>query len=122
MLLTIGSRGQYDTQVSREDYEFLLGFKWTFAVSHKGGGLIYARRSIREGSYNRTILMHLVVLERMGEPKPSKRHTADHRDGDSLNNHRCNLRWATPEQQMANRRGIRHAPIEQPMWDEEIPF
>jgi hypothetical protein len=122
MWLTIGARAQYETQVSPEDYDFLLSFKWTFARSHKFGELIYARRSVREGSYNRTILMHRVVLERMGIERPTKRHTADHWDGDSLNNRRDNLRWATPAEQMQNRRGIRSKPVEKPWWDEEIPW
>jgi hypothetical protein len=122
MWLTIGARAQYETQVSPEDYDYLLGFKWTFARSHRGGELIYARRSVREGSYNRTILMHRVVLNRMGLEQPTKRHTGDHWDGDSLNNQRENLRWATPAEQMQNRRGIKSKAIEKPWWDEEIPW
>lgn len=63
--IVIGARCQYETEVSPEDYAFLLTFKWTFAVSHKGGELVYARRSVWEaGGYNRTILMHHVVMER----------------------------------------------------------
>ena len=42
VLIVIGARAQYETQVSRDDYQYLLGFKWTFAVSHKNGGLVYA--------------------------------------------------------------------------------
>lgn len=121
--ITIGARTQYVTRVSPEDYQFLLEFRWTYARSHKHGELIYARRSVWEGTYNRTILMHRVVLERMGEKRPTKRHTADHRNGDSLDNRRRNLRWATPEEQMANRHGIRSLPIARAPWDEqEIPF
>lgn len=121
--ILIGARCQYETEVSPEDYAFLLTFKWTFAVSHKGGELVYARRSVWEsGGYNRTILMHHVVMERAGLVRPSRHHTADHRDGDSLNNRRRNLRWATAEQQMRNRHGIRAKPLEPPMWDEQIPF
>ncbi|HLH94989.1 MAG TPA: HNH endonuclease [Xanthobacteraceae bacterium] len=86
------------------DYDFLMQWLWTFAVSHRGGDLIYARRSIRVGDANVTILMHRVILrERMGLEPPTPRHTGDHRDGDSLNNQRSNLRWLTPKQQMANR-------------------
>lgn len=121
-LIVIGARSQYETQVSEEDYQFLLGFKWTFARSHKGGELIYARRSVREGSYNRTILMHHVVMERAGLVRPSDKHTADHWDGNSLNNRRDNLRWATAQQQMANQHGFRNRPIERLRAEEEIPF
>jgi len=122
-LILIGARGQYETRVSVEDYAYLLGYKWTFARSHKGGELIYARRSVWTPGYgNRTVLMHHVVMERAGLARPSDDHTADHEDGDSLNDTRDNLRWLTAEQQMRNRHGVRHRPIEPPMWDEEIPY
>lgn len=128
----LGRHAQYEALVSDEDWEFLSGFSWSFGVSHPAGGLVYARRSVwvPGANYNRTVLMHHVVLERRaaeGDPtaiRPSKKHTADHGDGNSLNNQRRNLRWATHGEQMAkeNRRGIRARPAEPPMWDEEIPY
>lgn len=123
-LIFLGRQAQYETRVSDEDYEFLIGFRWSFAVSHPAGGLVYARRSVwvPNQNVNQTVLMHHVVLKRMKKERPSLRHTADHENGDSLCNERWNLRWATPEQQMRNRRGVRARPLERPMWDEEIPF
>jgi len=61
------------------------------------------------------------VIERMGLEAPSRKHTVDHRDGDSLNNQRRNLRWATHAEQMAGpcRRGIKNLPRD-PLAD--IPF
>ncbi|EJN10459.1 hypothetical protein PMI42_06235 [Bradyrhizobium sp. YR681] len=45
--ITIGARVQYVVKVSPEDYDFLMQWRWTYAVSHQGGGLVYARRSVR---------------------------------------------------------------------------
>lgn len=117
--ITIGARTQFVVKVSPEDYDFLMQWPWTFARSHgPWSGLIYARRSIRVGDSNQTILMHRVVLtERMGIERPSPLHFTDHDNGDSLDNRRSNdrgrqqLRWLTHKENMANRHGIRHVPI-----------
>jgi hypothetical protein len=115
--ITIGARTQYVVKVSAEDYDFLMQWRWTYAVSHKGGRLIYARRSIRCGDGNVTILMHRVVIERMGLERPSERHFVDHENGDSLDNRRVNdeelqqLRWLTPAENMANQRGVQSYPV-----------
>lgn len=102
--MTIGRSRQYIVAVSDEDYEFLSAWLWTFAVSHKGGSLIYARRSVRQGGANVTILMHRVVIERMGLVQPTPRHTVEHGDGNGLNNQRDNLSWLSPKGQMASNR------------------
>ena len=107
-----------------------MQFRWSFGVSHKHGGLVYARRSVwcPNARCNDTVLMHHDILDRRAKEgdltaiRPSTKHTTDHEDGHSLNNQRWNLRWATPAEQMRNRRGIRVQPTEPPMWDEDIPF
>ena len=119
--ITIGARTQYVVKVSWEDYDFLMQWSWTYAVSHpRHGGLVYARRSVREGDRNVTILMHrVIILERMGLARLSEKHFTDHENGDSLDNRRENdrgmpqLRWLTNQENMANRRGIRNEPVRQ---------
>ena len=113
-----GARTQYVVKVSAEDYDFLMQWKWTYAVSHKGGGLVYARRSIRSGDQNVTILMHRVIItERMELERPSEKHFVDHDNGDSLDNRRVNdrgrqqLAWLTAQENMAKQYGIRSAPV-----------
>jgi hypothetical protein len=73
--ITIGRSRQFDVAVSDEDYDYLQQWLWTYAFSHPGGSLVYARRSIRVSGESVTILMHHVVLERMGKGRPSDAHT-----------------------------------------------
>jgi len=130
--IIVGARTQYIVKVSLEDYDFLMQWKWTFAVSHpRHGGLVYARRSICEGGRNVTVLMHRVIItERMGLLRPSEKHFVDHENGDSLDNRRVNdrglpqLRWLTNKENMANRRGIRAVPAVQAYRSalSDIPF
>jgi hypothetical protein len=130
--IIVGARTQYVVKVGWEDYDFLMQWKWTYAVSHPmHGGLVYARRSVRDGERNVTILMHRVIItERMGLARPSQRHFVDHENGDSLDNRRVNdqglpqLSWLTAKENMANRRGIRAVPAVQayaPVMS-DIPF
>jgi hypothetical protein len=119
-----GRSRQFITRVSDEDYDFLTRWLWTFAVSHRGGDLIYIRRSIRVAGRNVTVLMHRVVMERKGIAQPTPHHTVHHDDHDSLNNQRGNLVWLThAEQQAANR--LRHLKIAGRVTAEpslEVPF
>jgi hypothetical protein len=129
--ITIGARTQYVVKVSLEDYDFLMQWKWTFAVSHKGGGLVYARRSVRSGDQNVTILMHRVLLvERMEMDRPSLKHFVDHDNGDSLDNRRVNdrdrpqLQWLTAKENMAKQYGHFCRPVVKPAFSplSDIPF
>lgn len=129
--ITVGARTQYVVKVSAEDYDFLMQWKWTYAVSHKGGGLVYARRSVRDAGRNVTVLMHrVIIVTRMGLERPSDRHFVDHENGDSLDNRRSNdrtqqqLRWLTPRENMANQRGVICRPVVPPAFSplSDIPF
>lgn len=103
----LGKGNQYSTEVSDEDYQYLMQWKWNYKISRcKNGRKVYARRGggrFADGRIRPTILMHNVVLERARGPKPSDVHTGDHGDRDSLNNRRENLNWATPSEQGKNR-------------------
>lgn len=127
--IVCGRSRQFITRVSDVDYEYLTQWLWTFARSHKGNDtLIYIRRSISvrdENGVRRnvTVLMHRVVIERMGLVQPTPRHTVHHVDGDSLNNQRDNLGWLSPKGQMDENR-LRYAreagQLDAPIG--EIPF
>jgi hypothetical protein len=119
--ITCGRSRQFQTRVSDEDYAHLMQWLWTYAVSHKGGELIYIRRSIKVAGASVTILMQRVVIERMGLVQPTPRHTVHHIDGDALNNQRENLTWLSPTGQMAENR-VRYARAAGQMVWEDIPF
>src|ERR1700676_2201855 len=112
--IIVGHRTQYVVKVSCEDYDFLMQWPWTYAVSHpQHGGLVYARRSVREGDRNVTVLMHrIIIVERMGLARPCEKHFTDHDNGDSLDNRRENdagrpqLAWLTHKENAAKRYGI----------------
>jgi hypothetical protein len=115
----VGCRTQYVVKVDWIDYDFILQWPWTYAVSHPlHGGLVYARRSVREGDRNVTVLMHrVIILERMKIERPSPKHFVDHDNGDSLDNRRENdagrqqLAWLTAKENMAKQYGVRNHPV-----------
>jgi hypothetical protein len=104
--IRIGARGQYRVVVDAVDHAWLTRWKWSFMRrSWRYGTSIYARRCIQRNGRRITLLMHRVILtERMRRRQPSRMHTCDHRDIDTLDNTRRNLAWATPSEQRANQR------------------
>lgn len=107
-IIYCGSRNQYEVIVDEAHYAYLVQWAWNFVRSR--GGNIYARRTAKRsrGKGGFTLLMHVVIMELKGEPRPSPKHTPDHINGDTLDNRGSNLRWATKKEQAANRRRVRH--------------
>jgi len=105
-IIRIGARRQYRVVVDAADYAYLARWRWTFQRSAwRYGARIYARRSVRRGGRTVTLYMHAVILgERMRLRRPSRAHSCDHLDTDSLDNTRDNLAWATAREQRANQR------------------
>jgi hypothetical protein len=104
--IRIGPRGEYAVTVDACDFAYLNQWRWMFGRNvWRYGATIYARRDVSVDGRPRTIFMHSVILRRrMRLRPPSPRHQCDHRDIDSLNNTRRNLRWVTRSQQNANKR------------------
>lgn len=108
--LIVGAKHQYETLVSDEDFLFLVRNLWTFKRSSKKYAYaVYARRCVRVGGRKKTILLAHVILERMGRPRPSPVHSSEHLNGETLDNQRHNLTWATAKEQRANRTARRIA-------------
>jgi hypothetical protein len=83
--------------VDDQDYEYLSGFKWYSSLG-------YAIREERDKNHNRiSIAMHRKILGLMHGDKRQ----VDHKDMNTLNNTRANLRIATPSENRQNRKKTR---------------
>lgn len=90
--------------VDAVDYAWLIANNWNYGWHNRTPWKFYAKRNV--GPARSTVYMHREILLR-ADPQPveftSWRH-ADHGNGQSLDNRRCNLAWATPEENKANTR------------------
>lgn len=92
------TRGQIAI-VDDEDYEWLSRWKWR-AMYVKDMDTFYAVRSSWDGHTRRTILMHREILRL----QKGDRREGDHRNHETLDNRRGNLRVATRTEQVYNTR------------------
>jgi hypothetical protein len=90
--------------VSAEDYAWVTQWRWKWNWDRTRTKR-YAIRTTRKDGRHVTIYMHKEILNRSGKKQPSEAHTiGDHQDGESLNNQRDNLEWATISQNRKNRK------------------
>lgn len=59
----------------------------------------YQRAAFSNDGKTSMMLVHILIIENFGPPKPSSIHTVNHIDGNKLNNHINNLQWATASEQ-----------------------
>lgn len=78
------------------DFEWAKQWRW-HATANSTGRKFYATRMTRlPGGKQKKIYLHKEILKRAGKKARSVHHTiGDHEDGDSLNDRRGNLSWAT---------------------------
>lgn len=95
--------------VSPEDYEWVTQWrwKWNFDRTRSKRYAIRTPRIARDdGTYRSlTIYMHKALLDRWGDPQPTELHIiGDHQNGESLDNQRGNIKWATRSENRKNRK------------------
>jgi len=95
------TQGQFAT-VSDEDYDYLMQWKWCASKRSDGVRKYVATRLENTGGKWKTILMHRVVLERMGFDLTGL-HSDHIKPMQTLNNTRDNLRVADRYQSGANK-------------------
>lgn len=102
----LDDRGVLFCLVDEIDYVWAMKWKWGFRRD-RHGKKYYATRNTHYAGDRRTVTvyMHKEIVKRKGPP-PSDKHTmGDHGDGNSLDNRRDNLDWATPSMNSHNRKG-----------------
>lgn len=87
--------------VSAEDYEWLMQWKWCSNKRIRKDGSYYWR-AVRNGPRpkHEMVYIHREIAKRMGLPHAKE---YDHKDRNSLNNTRQNIRPSTHSQNMMNR-------------------
>jgi HNH endonuclease len=95
--------------VDEVDYHWAIRWRWHLKVS-KGGTKFYLFRTQSEYSpgvrKQVSVFLHVEITKRFRPIRPSANHTiSDHRNGNSLDCRRSNLRWATPSMNRLNLHG-----------------
>lgn len=85
--------------VDDRDYRWLSQFNWRAQKSGKRTDSFYAVRNVTINKRRTTTQMHRQIT------KPPEGVEIDHRNNNGLDNRRCNLRFCTRSQNMANSRG-----------------
>ena len=89
------------------DFEFALQWKWKAIKSKGRRAKWYAFRTTRIAGRHVAYFLHKEICLRAHGLPPSREHLiGDHLDGQSLNDRRANLRWATHSENRRNLGGM----------------
>lgn len=90
--------------LDEEDFSWAVQWLWSSKLNSRKIKRYAYRTHVRRPYIRRSVYLHVEIQKRCGALPPSKKHTMiDHINGNSLDNRRANLRWATPSE---NRRNI----------------
>jgi hypothetical protein len=100
--------GELFCWVDAEDYDWAMQWRWKPIRSRGHKRKVYAFRTTRTKARRHIAFwLHREICLRTNGLPPSKLHLiADHLDGESLNNRRSNLRWATRSENNRNLNGV----------------
>lgn len=103
----LDNTGELYCVVDLHDWEWASKWKWKPIKSRGKAHKVYAFRTTKWHGRNVGYWLHKEICFRAHGMPPTKDHTiGDHLDGQSLNNRRSNMRWATLSQNRVNRHGI----------------
>lgn len=86
--------------VDSEDYDWVMQWNWNYAWHVNSPWKLYAKRNV--GPYRTPLYLHRALMLRT----PSRKNVpmvVDHFNGQSLDNRRQNLRWASYSENSLNR-------------------
>ncbi len=86
------------TIVSAEDADLAIDL-WQFHRDQRGRPYVY--RQISAAGHRLGLYLHRAIMLRVS-PAPSPKHVVDHISGNSLDNRRSNLRWASQSENRTN--------------------
>jgi len=89
----------YQTVVDDEDFDWLSAWQWR---ASKSKGKVYAKRTVRVDGKITTINMHREIARKHGFLEQVRQ--IDHKNTDTLDNQKDNLRPATNQQNSYNRK------------------
>jgi hypothetical protein len=100
----LSTKHQIWTLVDAVDFEWLTAVNWNISWGSRTPWQIYAKRNV--GADRATVRMHREIMIAADADGFAEHLFVDHINGQTLDNRRANLRWATRTENIANTRRV----------------